>query len=265
MSAAKLSDYDIVMLDVYAQLIATYPQQNVIPFEKVLIENTAKKLAAVGSIKTIRNIPDIKYTYDARREFPCSMTQDGYWGICGTGKGRYELRKLAQNNLVRIPLDLPDDVVQHVIITDSTHPLVAKVLGSDEQATLRRIEANKLIDDFLGFPSYRLQGHERTALSCGQIEVDEVYVASDGRYDYVIPISGKGGDADFLSYTQALNLCLYTLEKPKFKRYIGRPLGVWQQPDGPIYVVEFSCSSNIEEIRIVRAKAYTIAPNLHEA
>lgn len=258
MSTAKLSDYDIVIEGVYEQLIATHPQQNVIPFEKSLIEHTAQRLALEGKIKTIRNIPDIKYSYDARREFPSSMVKDGYWAICGTGKGRYELRKLTQNNLVRIPSDLLNVVVPHVTLVDNTHPLVAKVLGSDEQATLRRIEANNLIDHFLGMPSYRLQGHERTSLSCGQIEVDEVYVASDGISDYVIPISGKGGDADFLSYTQALNLSLYALEKPKFKHYTGRPLGVWQQPGGPIYVLEFSCSSRIEDIRIVQAKAYTI-------
>lgn len=254
----KLSDYDIVIERVYQQLVAIYPNATTYPFDKNLIDTTAKMLAAQNLIRPIKNIPDIKYTYDARRNFPASILADGFWGIRGIGKGRYELRKLQRNNLIRIPSDLHHVAMDCKAQVDQTHPMVARVLGSDEQATLRRIEANGFISDFLGFPAHRLQGHERTSLSCGQIEVDEVYVGSDGANDFVIPISGKGGDKDFLSYTQALNLSLYAMEKPLFKNYIGRPLGVWQQPNGPIFIVEFSCAERIEDIRIIRAKSYSL-------
>lgn len=254
----KLSDYDIVMEHVYQQLVALYPGAATLPFDKNLIDTTARLLATQEVIRPIKNIPDIKYTYDARRNFPSSMLADGFWGIRGVGKGRYELKKLQHNNLIRIPADLGHVAIASKAQVDQTHPMVARVLGSDEQATLRRIEANGFISDFLGFPAHRLQGHERTSLSCGQIEVDEVYVGSDGKNDFVIPISGKGGDKDFLSYTQALNLSLYSMEKPMFKNYTGRPLGVWQQPGGAIFIVEFSCAERIEDIRIIRAKAYSL-------
>lgn len=251
----KPSDYDLVMSEVYTRLRIQHPEADSFYFDKALIEQVAAELVSEKRIKIIKNLPDLKYTYDARRDFPTSMLADGFWGIAGKGKGKYLLTRLDRNNLIRIPENIGVEVTS-LSQVDQTHPIVAKVLGNDEQATLRRIEANSLISDFLGFDAKRLQGHERTFLSCGQIEVDEVYVGTDGLNDYVIPISAKGGFKDYLSYTQALNLSLYALEKPQFQNYIGRPLGVWQQPNGPIYVIEFNSSDKIEDLRICRAKAY---------
>ncbi|MDA8093079.1 MAG: hypothetical protein M0T84_04075 [Betaproteobacteria bacterium] len=124
---------------------------------------------------------------------------------------------------------------------------------------MTRLRYNDILSKFLEIRTYQVQGHERTNLSCGQIEVDEVYVGIDGANKFIIPISGKGGDKDCLSYTQALNLSNYALEKKRYQGYVGRPLGVAKQSDGTIFVVEFNCVKRIHDLEIVRVGAFKFA------
>lgn len=252
------ADYDIVISETFKRLVRDYGTRDSYDFEKSLLETVIRNLVSAGKIKRIKNIADIKYTYDARKDFPITISSKGYWAITGRGKGKYRIQKVAQNNLIRVPNDFGSARIQKYSLKDKTPPLVLEVLGDDEQATMTRLMYNDLLSRFLEMETHRIQGHERTFLSCGQIEVDEVYVGKkDGKHKYIIPISGKGGDKDFLSYTQALNLSLYSMEKESSKEFMGIPLGVTRQPTGDIYVVQFTCSLNIHDIKIERVGKFS--------
>lgn len=254
-------EYDQVMEELFRELRRRDRAGGVLDFTKRDLEGAIRSLGL-----SILNVPDIKYTYDARRPFPAAITESGDWGIIGRGKGLYSFVQLPQPNLIRVPDGLPGRRSAPSRLTDETPPLVRRVLGNDEQATLTRVFYSGVIRDFAGLAeAWRVQGHERTTVSAGQIEVDEVYVGKD-RSDSpcVLPISAKGGN-DCLSYTQALNLNLYAAEKrnrsDNERRYQGfkiRPLGLCRALDGTIYVVEFSRSDDVREIRIVRHAAYQL-------
>jgi len=252
------ADYDKVISEAYLRLKNEYGQIDSYPFEKKLLEDVTSDLLAAGHIAPIKNIPDIKYTYDARKDFPPSISEDGFWAIIGRGKGKYNLQKIHQNNLIRIHKDFNLSEIPVHTINDQTPIEVASILGDDEQATMTRIRYNDILTHFLGVKAHQVQGHERTNLSCGQIEVDEIYVATDGKEKFIVPISGKGGDKDCLSYTQAWNLSVYSCEKSRYQGYTGRPLGILKDNSGLIYITEFTCSLKIQDIKVEKISAYRL-------
>lgn len=259
-STPKLADYDIVISEAFLRLVREQGVNESYEFEKKLLEDVIKDLVSKRKIRKsgIKNIADIKYTYDARRDFPSTISSKGHWAITGRGKGKYTFQKIKQSNLIRIPEDFGGIQIQGNSLMDKTPAPVSEVLGNDEQATMARLMYNNLLSRFLGMETYHVQGHERTFLSCGQIEVDEVYVGKDDKRKYIIPISGKGGDTDSLSYTQALNLSLYGMEKKSYTGFVTIPLGVTRQTTGEIYVVEFTCASDIHGIKIKKVGKFTL-------
>ena len=226
-------------------------------FTKTDIENVVDDLLKTGQIaKTVKNIPDIKYTYDARRDFPISISSSGHWCIIGLGKSRYAFQKLTKNNLIRLPADLPVKP-RFISFQDITPKLVSSVLGDDEQATFARVRYNDLLGKFLSLKVDQVQSHERTTVSAGQIEVDEVYVGEDAAgKTYVIPISGKGGEKDCLSYSQVFNLNLYATEKRRYKGLIPIPVGIVRKNDGTIWCLRFSDEVKVTDISIVDAVGF---------
>lgn len=255
----RVTDYDAIISEVFRQLRAKRPSSAIIDFEKGLIEDTIRDLHTRGVIsRNIRNVPDIKYTYDSRRDFPDSISQHGHWAIIGRGKSRYSFVRIPRNNLIRLPQDLPK-APKVVRLRDQTPPLVLAVVGSDEQATLAQIRHNDVIGRFTGLTANHVQSHERTTVSAGQIEVDDIYVGEDAKgRGFVIPISAKGGK-DCLSYTQALNLNLYGAEKDRFSGMERIPLGLVNAADESTYVIQFSTDLDIRKIRIVKAVRYVFA------
>jgi hypothetical protein len=257
-SSSKQIVYDRVICEVFDKLRASNPAATEMDFAKFEIEDAIDDLVSGGHLAArTKNIPDIKYTYDARKDFPAAIAATGHWAIIGRGKGLYRFITLPQNNLIRIPADLPS-VGPPLRVQDTTPTLVNAVLGNDEQATMTRVRYNRTLDDFTGLTTYHVQGHERTTVSAGQIEVDEVYVGAQSAMataGEVIPISAKGGN-DYLSYTQALNLNLYAAEKQKYSGFGRRPIGVAKARDGAVYVLEFSTDLDIRQIRIVKHTRY---------
>lgn len=251
--------YDAVIGEVFMRLYQKSPGKEAYDFDKDFLESAVRDLLKSRRIaKGVKNIPDIKYTYDAREEFPEGITGCGCWAIVGRGKSKYRFVKLDRCNLIRIPDDLPVNP-EPQRMKDKIPSLVARVLGDDEQAILARVEHDGLVEDFTGLAAMRVQGHERTTVSAGQIEVDEVYVGQDyAKTVVVLPISAKGGGKDRLSYTQALNLNLYASEKEKYHGLKVRPLGITRGNDGSIYIVEFTASTDIRSIKIERVRRYLI-------
>ncbi len=251
-------DYDAVIAKVFADLVKKHGKKKAYEFTKGHVEQAAIELAAKGTIKPIKNIPDIKYTYDARCDFPASILDVGFWGIVGKGKAKYEFQQLKQNNLIKVDPHLKAFKPKVSVIKDRTHSAVTAVLGNDEQATMTRLRNNDLISKFLDMDSWQVQGHERTFLSCGQVEIDEVYVGTRKNEKYVIPISAKGGGTDCLSYTQALNLSLYAQEKPQFRGYTPIPLGVLRITNGDIYIVKFNAANQLSDVKILAVAIFSV-------
>lgn len=243
------ADYDLVISEVFRRLFPRGPRATRADFDKALIEEVIADLVAEGKIPGIRNVPDIKYTYDARREMPENVAKTGHWAIVGRGKAKYSFVKVPKPNLIRIPEDMPGRA-SVASVPDETPSLVACVLGDDEQATMARVHYSGLITRATGLEVWKVQGHERTTVSAGQIEVDEVYVGSKGGKRYVLPISAKGGARDSLSYCQALNLNLYGTEKTRYQGFSVRALGISRRPSGEIVVVEFSPETDVVRIGI---------------
>ncbi len=254
----KSTHYDTVMAHMFEKLVQAHGEQDFYHYTKSDLVDAMEELKAQGAVKHISNIPDIKYTYDARRDFPLLMTLRGFWGITGVGKSKYRLEKIPFNNLIRYPSDFSSISIEEFKIQDVTPPEVRAVLGNDEQATMTALRYNDVISHFLGMETFQVQGHERTTVSCGQIEVDEVYVGKSGNEKYVIPISAKGGDKDCLSYTQALNLSLYAKEKSRYSGYSALPLGVLRTIDDNIIIVQFSFSENLKDMKILKVSSYII-------
>jgi len=243
--------YDQIIIELFTRL---YNQDAVrLDFNRDDMENVIRDLGF-----RIRNIPDIKYTYDSRRPFPQEILNTGHWAIVGRGKSQYSFVKIDQPNLICQPDHIHFVDPRFKFLEDRTPPLVQTVLGDDEQATMTRLHYSRVIADFLKMKNiWKVQGHERTTVSTGQVEIDEVYVAQKGDEKFVIPISAKG-KSDCLSYTQALNLNLYAKEKKRYKDLIPVPLGICKSDDGLIYIVEFSTPTDIQSISIIREGCYKL-------
>lgn len=254
----KIADYDSVISEVFKRAAGARPSGNAFCFDKSLVETVIDDLKKSGTIKAIRNIPDIKYTYDARKDFPSVIASTGYWSITGRGKAKYCFERIGRNNLIRIPADIAGLSPKTTKVADATPQIVSAVLGNDEQATMTRVRYNDLLSKFMGFPVFHVQGHERTTLSCGQVEIDEVYVGSKGGTHFVIPISAKGGGKDCLSYTQALNLNIYAAEKVRYRGHAPRPLGVLRDTSGVIHVIEFSTAKAINSVTMQRCASFVL-------
>lgn len=234
----NLTIYDEIIIETFKKATGCPTLFGDFCFSKTDIEDIVRE-----SGYRVRNIPDIKYTYDARKAFPPYIQNKGHYAILGMGKGHYCFTVLPKANLIQIEPDCD------IYFSDETPTLVKEVLGRDEQATFSIIHYNDLLTKLLGFKVYQVQNHERTALSIGQVEIDSVYVGQVDDKKVIIPISGKGGK-DCLSYTQAVVLNLFA--KEKYPTYQCISLGVKAEKDS-INVIQFNDSTNIAEIEILKA------------
>ncbi|WP_292931403.1 hypothetical protein [Noviherbaspirillum sp.] len=255
--------YDRIAIYVFRQLAkghteATLP--NDLVFNQGDVVAAMKAAVDDGVIdKDVRNVPDVKYTYDARREFPAEIEQLGprTWLQCG--KGKYVLKKTRRKNIIDLPGSL-DRVPPTQAAVDQTPQFIADLLGTDEQATFTRVRNASVMFSVLGFQISPLQGHHRTSVSYGQIEIDEVHAGIDQNgVVTIVPISGKGGQ-DKLSWSQALNLNTYAAklaaEKAPQMKLAWRSLGLWRDNQNTIWIVEFTPETDIDMIEIATVKRF---------
>jgi hypothetical protein len=149
------------------------------------------------------------------------------------------------------------------VVIDQTPPFIAQLLGNDEQAVFTRVRNAGLISQVLGFLAWPIQGHHRTTVTYGQVEVDEVQAGLDGTNATIVPISGKGGQ-DKLSWSQALNLNTYGAKC--VSQYGAAPapltgvavksLGLWRDNSDVVWIVEFSHDVQIDSIRITKIRRF---------
>lgn len=256
-----LSKYDRIMVSLYRTLSQGYTADTLpieMPFDQDDVRVAMRLAVDEGLIDAeIKNVADIKYTYDARRELPKECEQCGPLTWLQNGKGSYKFRRTKRKNLIVLPDDLPFDAPEIELEVDQTPPFVASLLGEDEQAVFTRVRNSSLISKFLGFSAWPIQGHHRTTVSFGQIEVDEVQAGLDGQVRVIVPISGKGGQ-DKLSWSQALNLNAYGKEKPRVAGLTVRSIGLWRDRENTIWMVEFTPSTDIDEIEFASVRRFKL-------
>lgn len=265
---ASFIDYDWAVVLLFRRLTAGYTTAtlpHVIPFTLDDVRDAAEAALTQGFLKKkIKNIPDIKYVYDARRDFPDELTQVFPITWLSSGKGQYYFRKTARKNIIDLQTVCnPTPAIEYIV--DQTPTFNAQLMGSDEQAVFARVRYAGIFNQILGFQANPVQGHHRTSVGYGQVEVDEVQAGLEGRLGVIVPISGKGGQ-DRLSWSQALNLntygahCLarYGVVQPPLIGTKVRSLCLWMDKiTQEIWVVEFSSEhADIDLIQIVQVRRF---------
>lgn len=257
----RLPKYDRIVVFLFRKLTAGMTV-NSVP-DELAFDLDDVRAAMVDAVQAnvidcvIKNAADIKYTYDARRNLPQECEQCGRRTWLQNGKGRYFFRKTRRKNIIVLPQDLPFEPPATEPEVDQTPPFVASLLGDDEQAVFTRVRNSGLISKFMGFNAWPIQGHHRTTVSYGQIEIDEVQAGLDGQRRAIVPISGKGGQ-DKLSWSQALNLNIYGKEKPVVSGLEVRSLGLWRDSEDTIWMVEFTPATEIDEIEFAQVRRFKL-------
>lgn len=257
----RLPKYDRIVVFLFRKLTAGMTA-DCVP-DELLFDLDDVRAAMLDAVEAsvincaIKNAADIKYTYDARRNLPEECEQCGRRTWLQNGKGTYIFRKTRRKNIIVLPQDLPFEPPETEPEVDQTPPFIASLLGDDEQAVFTRVRNSGLILKFMGFNAWPIQGHHRTTVSYGQIEVDEVQAGLDGQRRAIVPISGKGGQ-DKLSWSQALNLNTYGKEKPIVSGLEVRSLGLWKDSEDTIWMVEFTPATEIDEIEFARVRRFKL-------
>lgn len=255
-----LPKYDRIAIYLFRELTEgmgadALPLGRELEFDQEDVRKAMRKAVADKVIDTeVANVPDIKYTYDARRELPAEIEQCGPMTWLQRGKGKYRLRRTRRKNVIDFPGVLETEPELEVEL-DQTPPFISALLGNDEQAVFTRVRNVGLLSKVLGFIAWPIQGHHRTTVSYGQIEVDEVQAGLDAGEGTLVPISGKGGQ-DKLSWSQALNLNTYAAEKPPMPGLKVRSIGLWRDALNTIWIVEFSPHTDIDQIEIVNVRRF---------
>jgi hypothetical protein len=199
------------------------------------------------------NVADVRYQYTSgRRGLPSAIQALGHWMIVGRGKARYAFVKLSTST----ELSLPEDLAT-ILLPDATPEIVLQYAGSDEQGLLAKVLYNRLLDIFLRITCYHLQNHWRTAVKGkGQCEIDDLYVGLDiNGKQFVVPVEAKSSN-DRLSKTQIAQMIDFAQER--YPKLIMRPVGVQENKDGSIVLVEFTPADHPDEIKIKELRRYKL-------
>lgn len=260
-------DYDWVVVYLFRALTAAYTVRtlpDVLPFTLDDVRAAAAHALRDGVIsKPIKNIPDIKYVYDARRDLPQELMQAFPVTWLPTGKGRYIFRRTRRKNIIDLTsIMIPPPPIEYVI--DQAPSFTSSLMGTDEQAVFARVRYAGLINQMLGFQATAVQGHHRTSVGYGQVEVDEVQAGLCGTTGVIVPISGKGGQ-DNISWSQVLNLNTYGLQclaryrvAPPMTGVAVRSLCLWlDKATNEIWIVEFTDHHHdIDAINVVQVRRF---------
>ncbi|MBI3578578.1 MAG: hypothetical protein HY089_04105 [Ignavibacteriales bacterium] len=220
------------------------------------IDFTKDELVAIArKMKiTLRNPPDVVYTYRSRSNLPPAILDKGNWIIRPKGKGRFSFFKSKRKPFV----DVQEGLLA-IEIPNALPEIVEKHASEDEQALLSSIRYNRLVDIFTEITCFHLQSHIRTTIQGeGQIEVDDLYVGidTDGT-EYILPLEAKSpDDRDKLGWIQVSNMVKFARQNfPKLKC---RPIAAKPAGYNKIYLIEFDSNPNSEDVSIVQVKLYKL-------
>jgi hypothetical protein len=237
----QATDYDEVILEVFLRHYcegASY-----LKFEK---DELAEACVEHGI--TVRNIPDIIYTYRSRRMLPAKILATGHWAIEPAGRGSYAFRLLRNPSYFEIPFG----EYAPVDIYNAIPEVVEGLLRQDEQSLLTRILYNRLIDIFTGLTCFHIQNHYRSFVTgMGEVELDALYVGVNKTGTlFVLPIEAKSqGESERIGRIQVSQMAkLVRQDFPDLRRRI---LAVKALAGGTIAVVEFDDHEEPDDFGIV--------------
>jgi len=204
---------------------------------------------------TIRNIPDIVYSYRSRKSLPPEISATGHWVIESAGRGVYAFR------LLQYPphFNIPFQEYQPIDIYNAIPEVVEGLLRRDEQSLLTRVLYNRLIDIFTGLTCFHIQNHYRSFIaSQGEVEVDALYVGVDNDGNlYILPVEAKSqAETEMVGRFQVSQM--NKLARQDFPQLGRRILAVKELLDETIVVTEFSDHDNPNEIKIVSVRRFRL-------
>jgi hypothetical protein len=246
-SNQREKDYDRIITNLFNSKFKEGSSE--IDFTKDELVAAARKLKI-----TLRNPPDVVYTYRSRANLPQSILDKGNWVIKPKGKGRFSFLKSKRKPFVDIQEGL------HAIeIPNALPEIVEKHASGDEQALLSSIRYNRLVDIFTEITCFHLQSHIRTTIEGeGQIEVDDLYVGVDtDGVEYILPLEAKSADdRDKLGWIQISNMVKFAHQN--FSKLNCRPIAAKPVSHNKIYLIEFDSNPDSEEVSIVQVKLYRL-------
>ncbi len=243
-----LSLYDKVLLQVFHQ---HYNQgAKYLKFSKDELAEACKQHGV-----TIKNIPDIIYTYRTRRVLPDDIRQTGHWAIEPAGRGFYAFRLLQNSPHFNIPFYDYAPIDIHNAIPE----LVEKLLRYDEQSLLTRVLYNRLIDIFTGLTCFHIQNHYRSFVEgMGEVELDALYVGIDktGKL-YILPIEAKSqAENEMIGRIQISQMA--KLVRQDFADLNRRILAIKYLKDGTIVIIEFDDQVEPDDFKIVSVSRFRL-------
>jgi len=241
-------DYDKVILKVFRHHYrkgATY-----LKFRKDELAEACRKHGI-----TVRNIPDIIYTYRARRMLPARILATGHWAIEPAGRGSYAFR------LLRNPphFEIPFGDYAPVDIYNAIPEVVEGLLRQDEQSLLTRVLYNRLVDIFTGLTCFHIQNHYRSFVAgMGEVELDALYVGVDKTGAlFVLPIEAKSqAESEMIGRIQVSQMA--KLVRQDFAGLRRRILAIKALADGTIAMVEFDDHEEPDDFGIVSVSRFRL-------
>ena len=250
----NLSSYDEVILEVFQRHFQ--PGLKRLVFEK---DELAEICAKHGI--TVRNIPDIIYTYRVRRMLPHQILSTGNWAIEPSGRGSYAFRLLQNLPFFEIPFyDFAP-----IEILNALPEVVEGLLRKDEQSLLTKILYNRLVDIFTGLTCFHIQNHYRSFVAdLGEVELDAIYVGIDKTGLLCsIPIEAKSqGENEMIGRIQVSQMA--KLVRQDFSHLQRRILAIKALQDDTIAIIEFSDNTEPDEIKIISVGRFRLIRRGHK-
>jgi len=247
-NARDLSQYDEVILQVFLR----HYQEN---DDRLVFQKDELAEACRERGITVRNIPDIVYTYRSRRSLPARILATGHWAIEPAGRGAYAFR-LLQN---APHFDIPFSDYAPVDIYNAIPEVVEGLLRQDEQSLLTLVLYNRLVDIFMGLTCFHIQNHYRSFVAdMGEVELDALYVGVDKNGTlFVIPVEAKSrAESEMIGRVQIAQMA--KLVRQDFAELRRRILAVKVLADGTIAMVEFDDHAEPDDLGIVSVSRFRL-------
>jgi hypothetical protein len=246
--ANVLSQYDRVILEVFQR----HYQEGLdrLSFRKDELAEACSKHNI-----TVRNMPDVIYTYRARRPLPDQILATGHWCIEAAGKGAFVFRRL--RNPPRF--DIPFKDYAPVEILEAIPEVVGQLLRQDEQSLLTSVLYNRLVDVFTGLTCFHIQNHYRGFVTdVGQVEIDALYVGVNKTGTlFIIPVEAKSaGESEMIGRIQVSHMA--RLVRQDFPQFPRRLLAIKQLDDGTTAVLEFDDHVDPDDFGIVSVTRFRL-------
>lgn len=245
---AELTQYDSVILEVFNRYY--HPGLKRLVFPKDDLAEACQKHGM-----TIRNIPDIVYTYRSRRTLPPAILAKGHWAIEPAGRSKYAFRLLNQPPHFKIAFD----EFEPIEIPNALPEVVEGLLREDEQSLLTRILYNRLVDIFTELTCFHIQNHYRSFVAeVGEVELDSLYVGMDRTGQLtILPIEAKSvGQNEFIGRIQVSQMV--SLMRQDFPNMAHRVLAVKPLSDGTVGMAEFSDTTDPDESRVISVARFRL-------